>query len=107
MASVDRVQNLKTMLVQEPEDLFLNYALAMEYLKDSDTYEQAREQFQKTLQLNPVYVPAFYQLGKLFELLGNPEEALKYYRQGRDLAKQQNNNKAFNEFGEAIFMLED
>ncbi len=95
------------MLTSEPDDLFLNYALGMEYLNEASTLRAAKEQFLKVLVLDANYIPAFYQLGKLCELLNQKPEAMTFYQKGLDLAKSQKNNKAINEFGEAIFMLED
>lgn len=107
MLNAGRIETLKHMLENEPGDLFLNYALGMEYLNVSETLPLAKEQFLKTLMLNSEYVPAFYQLGKLCELLQQREEALTFYQKGLELARIQKNNKAINEFGEALFMLED
>lgn len=94
------------MLKEEPDDLFLNYSVAMEYLALNDV-EKAIEYFLYTLKLKPDYIPSFYQLGKAFEATSQKEEALSYYRKGLELARLQKNNKAVNEFGEALFMLED
>lgn len=107
MINTERIHMLKSMLESEPQDLFLNYALGMEYLNDSSNLTQAKTQFQLVLGLNSEYVPAFYQLGKLCELIQQKTEAMNYYQKGMHLAKLQKNNKAVNEFGEAIFMLED
>jgi uncharacterized protein HemY len=101
-----RINSLLEMLRAEPNDLFLNYALGMEYM-GLFNWQAAEKAFQKVLQLNPSYIPVFYQLGKLHEANAKNEVALNYYKQGLELAKTQKENKAINEFGEAIFMLED
>lgn len=106
MSNTTRLQQLLEMLQSEPHDVFLNYALAMEYLSVND-YPQSEIAFQKVLQLQPSHIPSFYQLGKICEALNQNEKALSYYRQGLELAREQKHNKAINEFGEAIFMLED
>lgn len=94
------------MLRNEPNDLFLNYSLGLEYVAELSLTD-AEIQFKKTLEIDKNYIPAFYQLGKLFESqLKNPE-ALHYFKSGLEKAKEQKNNKAINEFGEAIFMLEE
>lgn len=107
MINQERINMLKGMLENEPDDLFLNYALGMEFLNDTSSLMQAKIQFQKVLELNADYIPAFYQLGKLCELMQAKTEAMTYYQKGLGLAKVQKNNKAVNEFGEALFMLED
>jgi len=67
----------------------------------------AESRFKIVLELDKNYIPAYYQLGQLFTSLLRVPEALKFYSTGLAKAKEQKNNKAINEFGEAIFMLED
>lgn len=106
MEKLPRKELIFDMLEKEPNDVFLNYALAMEHLSTGD-YNDAEAQFQKVLSINPTYLPCFYQLGQVNEKLGNNEQALTYYKQGVDLAQSQNNKKALGELNEAIWMLED
>ena len=101
-----RMNNLIEMLKAEPEDVFLNYALAVEFV-GQEKYSEAENQFLKTLQLNNDYLPCYYQLGQAAEKLNKEKEALEYYHKGVELAKKQNNNKALNELNESIWMLED
>jgi tetratricopeptide (TPR) repeat protein len=107
MATPDRIGSLMTMLEKEPNDLFLNYALGIEYAADPKTYADAESQFKIVLSLDEDYIPAYYQLGKLQELLLRNPEALEFYKIGLEKAKAQKNNKAINEFNEAIFLIED
>lgn len=95
------------MLQNEPDDLFLNYALGLEYLNDKETLSLAESQFQFVLKKDTNYIAAYYQLGKLNEELNNKKDALANYQLGLVKAKEQKNNKSVNEFMEAIFMLED
>jgi len=107
MQAPNRIQQLTNMLQDDPNDLFLNYALGLEYAVQGNGATQAEAQFLKVLQLNPAYIAAYYQLGKLHEQLQRVPEALRFYKSGLEEARRQKNNKAINEFGEAIFMLED
>ncbi len=95
------------MLVNEPDDLFLNFALGLEYLTNSESLHLAEQQFKLVLQHDANYLAAYYQLGKLLEASERKTQALEIFQQGLNIAKQQKNNKAVNEFSEAIFMLED
>ena len=106
MESLPRKEMIVDMLLKEPNDVFLNYALAMEHLASCD-FNEAGKQFNKVLYIQPDYLPCFYQLGQLNEKLGNNEIAISFYKQGIDLAKLQNNTKALGELNEAIWMLED
>jgi len=93
------------MLKEEPDDVFLNYALAVEFVGEGK-YQEAEQQFLKTSELNKEYLPCYYQLGQTAEKLNKEKEALDYYHKGVELAKKQNNNKALNELNEAIWLLE-
>ncbi len=94
------------MLEKEPNDVFLNYALAMEHMASCD-FNEADIQLQKVLTVKSDYLPCFYQLGQVNEKLNNFEIALDYYKQGVVIATSQNNTKALGELNEAIWMLED
>lgn len=105
MEKLSRIDMLIGMLEKEPLDVFLNYALAVEFVGEGK-YKDAEAQFLKTLQLNTDYLPCYYQLGQTAEKLNKEQEALAYYKKGLNLATQQNNTKAINELNEAIWMLE-
>jgi tetratricopeptide (TPR) repeat protein len=106
MTSSNRIHDLLELLKAEPEDIFLNYALGIEY-HASALLPEAEIQFKKTLGLNANYIAAYYQLGKLFEEQQKITEALNYFKTGLVKAQEKKDFKAINEFGEAIFMLED
>ncbi|MEO6301978.1 MAG: hypothetical protein ABIP51_02280 [Bacteroidia bacterium] len=106
MERLNRIDMLLAMLEKEPDDIFLNYALGIEYIGELDV-QQSEFQFKKVLQMEPGYIAAYYQLGKLFESVLRNTEALEFYKTGLEKAKEVKNNKAINEFGEAIFMLEE
>lgn len=97
---------LLDMLSKEPNDVFLNYALAMEMV-GSNEFSKAEAQLQKTLILNSEYLPCYYQIGQLKEKLNDFIGAIEFYKKGITLAKRQNNTKALGELNEAIWMLED
>lgn len=101
-----RINSLMDMLKSENEDVFLNYALGIEYVTALN-FTAAYQQFTKVIGLNSGYVAAYYQLGKLLETQAKKEEAIQYYRLGLEKAQHKKDNKAVNEFSEAIFMLED
>ncbi len=95
------------MLLTEPNDIFLNYALGLELARNVETFSDAEMQFTKVLNLDENYIAALYQLGKLYESHKKNETALSCYRNGLEKAKILKDNRAINEFGEAIFILED
>ncbi|MDF2448669.1 MAG: hypothetical protein K0R26_1173 [Bacteroidota bacterium] len=106
MEKLPRKEMIFDMLEKEPNDVFLNYALAMEHLSSGDLPD-AEKQLKKVLAINPHYLPCFYQMGQLNEKLGDNQTALSYYKEGVKLASLQNNRKALGELNEAIWMLEE
>ncbi len=106
MDRLGRIDMLIALLAKEPNDVFLNYALGLEYVAELSLAE-AELQFKKAIALDPNYFTAYYQMGKLLEAQLKNEKALEYFKEGLTKAAEQKNNKAINEFNEAIFMLED
>ena len=94
MLNTERIEKIFELLKTEPNDIFLNYALGIEYITNPENYSLAEEQFKKVLLLNPEYIAVHYQLGKLFEAQAKNIEALEYYKTGLTKAKEQKNNKA-------------
>ena len=106
MDRLSRINMLLSLLVNEPNDVFTNYALAIEYAGEGDL-EKAEKQFLKVLEIDNNYLPCYYQLGQLHEKHKGTQVALDYYKKGLELAKLQGNSKTANEISEAIFLLED
>jgi lipopolysaccharide biosynthesis regulator YciM len=102
-----RIRQLLEFLEKEPDDTFLNYALALEYQKDAATIDRAQQLFEMIIRKDENYLAAYYQLGKLFEVKGEISAAISTLKAGHQKAIIQKNRKAAGEFEEAIFMLED
>lgn len=101
-----RLEQLSVMLKDEPEDSFLNYALALEYAK-ADDIKKAIGIIETILSRDPNYLGAYFQLGQYYEQVGKTQSAITTYNKGVTIAQQQQNKKAVGEFNEALFMLED
>jgi predicted Zn-dependent protease len=101
-----RLEQLQQMLLQEPNDEFLQYAVAMEYMSAGDT-GKAVNALEQILLKNSNYLAAYYQLGKCLEDQNKIAEAKDAYEKGIAVAQAQNNTKTLNELREAIFLLED
>jgi Tfp pilus assembly protein PilF len=106
MDRLSRLEMVNKLLEKEPEDVFLNYALGVEYFAELNL-EDAEKQFRKVIQLDPEYIAVYYQMGKVYESKEENKEAVRYYLLGNEKAKQQNNAKAAREFDDAIFMLSE
>jgi uncharacterized protein HemY len=107
MKRTARIQALLDQLSAEPDDLFLNYALGIEYAGEVDWQSQAEQQFKRVLALDAQYTAAYYQMGKLLEGQSRITEALEYFKAGLGHSILKKDNKSVNEFNEAIFMLEE
>jgi predicted Zn-dependent protease len=94
------------MLKSEPNDSFLNYALALEFAKLNEQIKSI-ELIETLLEREPAYLGAYYQLGKSYEQTNNAKMAIDAYSRGIEIAKKQNNKKAESELKEALFILQD
>ena len=101
-----RLEQLQQMLAQEPDDEFLRYAIAIEYVSVSN-FEKAIDCFKNILHTNSKYLAAYYQLGKCYEELKQYDNAKNIYIKGIELAQKQSKTKTLNELREALFLLED
>jgi Tfp pilus assembly protein PilF len=101
-----RLEQLKKMLETEPNDSFLNYALALEYAKTNDL-KKAIQLIEAIIVRDKDYLGAYYELGKYYELSEQAQMAADIYRKGIEIAIQQKNRKAQLELNEALLQLED
>jgi len=101
-----RLEQLQQMLLQEPNDEFLQYAIAMEFVSAGEM-QKAIDGLEKILNNNKNYLAAYYQLGKCYETQHKITDAKSVYEKGIAIAHAQNKTKTLNELREAIFLLED
>src|SRR3569833_629351 len=91
-----RLEKLLDFLKIEPNDEFLQYALATEYLRLSDS-EKALYYYEKLVNEHPDYVGTYYHLGKLYEALSRTPAAINIYEKGMAAAQRKRDNHAFAE----------
>ncbi|MGZ3750412.1 MAG: tetratricopeptide repeat protein [Mucilaginibacter sp.] len=107
---LSRLEKLLEFLKNEPNDEFLQYALATEYLRLNET-DKALKYYEGLVNNHPDYVGTYYHLGKLYEALNRKEEAISTYQKGMQIAGQKRDNHAFSElqavYREAIGWDED
>jgi len=92
----NRLEKLLEFLQNEPEDEFLLYALATEYLRLNET-DKALEYYENLVNNHPGYVGTYYHLGKLYEALDRKPDAISTYEKGMEVAKKKRDNHAFSE----------
>lgn len=83
--SQDRLSALLDFYRDDPDDPFVRYALAQEYLGRGDS-EQALATFEALVAEQPDYVGTYYHLGKLYETLGRTDAAVQTYQAGIETA---------------------
>jgi tetratricopeptide (TPR) repeat protein len=83
----NRLEILKNLVAQNPNDSFARYALAMAHAGAGD-YALAIEEYRKLLEVNPKYVAAYFHGGQAFEKLGKLDEAREIYRRGIEVSSE-------------------
>ena len=104
MTAKTRKEQIQEMLADEPNDPFLRYGLAMEYISEGDD-EQAVKHFRDLLRVAPEYVAAYQQAGQTLHRLGRDAEAGELLRLGMQTALKQNNEHAAAEMQELLASL--
>jgi len=97
---MDRIAKLKEFLLLNPNDSFVQHALALEHVKLGDDAE-ARRLFERVLEREPDYIGSYYHLAKLLERTGEQEQAIAWYEKGMAKAKEKGDQHAYNELQSA------
>jgi len=100
--ATERLQQLTAFLQENPEDPFLKYAIATEYLKLGNTAEALRY-YEDLKENHPAYVGTYYHLGKLYEVLDRKEEAIAVYEKGMEVANVKRDRHALSELKAAYY----
>jgi Tfp pilus assembly protein PilF len=81
MSGKSRKEQIEEMLAADPDDSFLRYGLAMEYVSAGED-EQAAKCLSDLLKRDADYVPAYLQAGRAFIRLGEDDRAREILRAG-------------------------
>ncbi len=101
----DRIKQLEQFITEDPDDPFNYYALGLELLR-IDQYH-ALDIFKQLSKTKKDYLPTYYQLGKLYEQLGQREEAIRIISDGIIVATQQQDLKTLRELKAFLEELND
>src|SRR3954447_12561964 len=102
--ATNRLDTLKKMLEQSPQDSFLRYGLAMEH-RNSGDLESAVAEFRNLIAANPDYVPAYFHGGQTLERLSRNDEAGALYGGGTEASLRTGDAHARGELEAALGML--
>lgn len=103
---MDRIAQLEQFLTEQPNDSFLQHALALERIKQGEL-ALARTLFETLLEREPSYVGSYYHLAKLYDQLGEGALAEKTYETGIQEARKAGDRHAQNELQMALDELLD
>jgi predicted Zn-dependent protease len=104
MTTPTRRQKIEAMLVEEPQDQFLRYALANEMQKDGE-HEAALGLLRGLMQERPPHVASYFRAGQLLASLHRIDEARAALREGIEAARQEGNAHAAGEMSEFLASL--
>ncbi|HMJ68136.1 MAG TPA: hypothetical protein VK508_04540 [Cyclobacteriaceae bacterium] len=96
---MDRIEQLKEFLREDPDDAFNSYALALEYLKSNP--RESYILFDSLLNSQPNYLPTYYPFAHLLIEMQQPERADAVFKQGLDIARRVNDPKTLRELSAA------
>jgi len=94
--SQTRRQQLEQLLADMPDDPFLRYGLAMEYVSEGQD-ETAVLKLRELIQASPEYVPGYMQAGQALVRLNRPAEAREIWARGVAAARGQGDQHAAEE----------
>lgn len=78
---MDRVEALRKILEQDPNNSFVHYGLAQAYAAEGKLQE-AVETYRKLIDSDPLYVAAYYHGGRALEKLAQVDQARELYSLG-------------------------
>jgi tetratricopeptide (TPR) repeat protein len=93
---ISRLDKLLEFIKNEPNDEFLKYALATEYLRLNQV-DKSLAYYEDLVTNHPQYSGTYYHLGKLYEALNRKDDAIKIYEKGMEITKAKRDNHAFSE----------
>lgn len=102
--ATNRLDILKQMVGENPNNTFARYGLAMEYAK-SGHYHEAITEFQTLLQHDETYVAAYFHGGQAYEKLGQVEDARAIYEKGIEAATRKGDAHTRSEIEAALSLL--
>ena len=99
-----RMEQIESLLADDPVDAFLRYGLAMEHASAGDD-DAAAEHLLRLIGDTP-YVPAYLMAGQILNRLNRVDEAVAVLRGGIAAAKEQGNAHAEGEMAGLLASIE-
>jgi len=101
---MSRLDKIQQMLASEPNDVFLHFSLAMEYVKQGQ-YEDALAEFARVNEMDADYVPAYFQRASTLVTLQCNDEARLILQQGIAAAQRAGDHHAASQMGQMLSLM--
>ena len=95
------IEQLEKLLAAEPNDVFLNFGLAMQYVQGGRT-EDALTQFARVVELDPRHIAAYQQWAKALLASGRHAEAREVLVRGAKAAEAAGDRHALDKMTDLI-----
>jgi uncharacterized protein HemY len=83
-----RIESIKEMIAQDPEDAFLRFSLGMEHA-GAENWSAAAEAFGQCLEVDPDYLAAYVERGKALRETGDLSGAREAFAEAMEVAAAQ------------------
>jgi Tfp pilus assembly protein PilF len=103
--AAERVEQLKSVLAQDPRNTFARYALGMEYMSAGET-DPALQEFRTVLEVDANYANAFFMGAQALQEAERIAEAVQWLRDGIVCAQRVGNRHAESEMQSLLEELE-
>ncbi len=102
--STNRLDVLRQMVSQDPNNSFARYGLAMELANSGQLTESVAE-YRALIERDQNYVPAYFHFGQALEKAGELEQARSIYEQGIEAATRRGDPHTRSEIEAALNLL--
>lgn len=97
----DRIEQLKRLLEQDPNDAFCLYGLAQEYVQRGEN-DRALEYFRRTVEVDPDSSYGFYHMARVQAAEGHLDDAKATLAKGIEAAQRTGDAKARGELHDLL-----
>src|SRR5512139_3949382 len=101
---MSRIDPLKALIEQDPENCRYRFMLAMEYRNSGDS-NSAVATLEELNRIDPDYVSGYFQAGQICELAGDLDRARSFYTAGVACARRIGDSHALSEIQGALDLL--
>jgi tetratricopeptide (TPR) repeat protein len=102
---MSRIDALRELLAETPDDAFTRYALAMQ-LRQEDRLAEAMTEFRTLIERRPDYAASYLMAGQCAQDLGDRAEAVRIFRLGVEACARAGETHAGERCAEALADLE-